>query len=429
MSNNNNNKNIEDDDHNSEFPLYTVNYHVLDLIAHKGAYKSQPEVTERTHSVSGTFSHVATIEEPKTRLDVSLSVMDINEVDIVNDSFKCKIRIFAFWLVDLHTIGMGDIVERVKKSKDLSFTKMSRSEITTFEKLSVVPQIIVMNAIETVAVDLADIRVMHSDEGHTAVLWNQGFSVTCREHFELSNFPFDHQELHLELRLNDPKTWDKYDLTVSNVQFYKSCFSHAEWTLHVPTIRRDLPRHKATKVKLQVHRQSLFYIQNIVYMISGLVILNLLVFSLDIEDVLNRLLCSFTTILNVVAFKLNYASTLPKVSYNTLIDVYILENFIILGFMSLLVVIPSFYKHDEDYSQYLNLIMLFVSIAMVVINLGTWYIRVRLSDSKSSKMPVIMFVSNQLWYCFRFSSPHYLDELPEHPQPLVSKKSSNQVIK
>ena len=41
----------------------------------------------------------------KARLDVTLSIMDVREIDQKEDSFKCKIRIFAFWRIDLHDYG------------------------------------------------------------------------------------------------------------------------------------------------------------------------------------------------------------------------------------------------------------------------------------------------------------------------------------
>ena len=170
-------------------------------------------------------------------------------------------------------------------------------------------------------------------------------------------------------------------------------------------------------------------------MISGLAIINLLIFALEIEDVINRLLCAFTTILNVVAFKLNYALWLPKISYNTLIDYYLVENFILLAIMALFAIIPYFYlgdvketetadshrrlsgavEHEDKYAKFVNLITLYASIFMIVMNLLAWFIKVRFRLKAVKQLPKLELLDDQQWYVFRFSNPHYLPKVDLPP--------------
>lgn len=181
----------------------------------------------------------------KTELDVSLSVMDIKNVDPMKESFSCKVRLYAMWRCDdLFAAGMDSVADKARAEGHCY--SMSPAEVEDFISKCAVPAISFFNACDTEALEAPSIRVYGGTRGRTAVLWNQGFNITCREHFELNNFPFDTQNLTIELRLNDPKTWDDYRLTVNVVQFHRQAIELSEWRVMAPIVKRDCPADKAS---------------------------------------------------------------------------------------------------------------------------------------------------------------------------------------
>ena len=156
---------------------------------------------------------------------------------------------------------------------------------------------------------------------------------------------------------------------------------------------------------------------------TGLVVMNLLCFSMPVDDAADRILGVFTNILNSVAFKLNYSEYLPLVPYNTLIDKYVLEKFAILGISAVLVVIPSFYvKADEEFAKRLNLILLYVVIFLICCNLTLFYARIFWAVNSEIRMPEINLENEKhMWFCYSFSRPHYLNPMPAPAQSTKSR--------
>lgn len=396
-------------------PIACKPAHILDLIDEKGRYKAMD------YSSGNSTKSDESLTLPKTRLDLSVSFTDIKSIDQEACTFSCKIRMYGMWRMDLQDVeGMEEVVKKAKKEGH--FYIMTQEEIKAFDDASGIPRIAIMNAIEVDESDPHAIRVYGGDRGATAIGWNRGYKLKCSFAFNFKYFPFDHQELTLELRLNDPRTWDRYDLTVSNVQFYRLAIVNAEWIFREPKIKRDTPRHKATKIKIQMNRHPKFYVQNILMLFTGLVVMNLLAFAIPVEDTADRMLCVFTNILNSVAFKLNYSEYLPLVPYNTLIDKYVLEKFAILGISAVLVVIPSFYvKGDEEYAKFLNLILLLVVIFLILCNLTFFYARIFFAVNSEVRMPEINLDNEKhLWFCYSFSRPHYITPAPA---PMPSSKN------
>jgi hypothetical protein len=197
------------------------------------------------------------------------------------------------------------------------------------------------------------------------------YSIVCRERFELDHFPFDSQDLSLDLRLNDPKTWDLYNLTVNAVQFNRQALELTEWNVHNPVVKRESPKEKFTKVSLKVERFYSFYIQNIVLMMFSLDLLGLSAFAVEIADVGTRVNILLTLILTTVAFKFVLSGSLPKVSYNTAIDYYIIMAYSSLAMMTVLLVIASIIK-DPIKAVYANHFFALLSLCAIIATLIGW---------------------------------------------------------
>eukprot|EP00798_Chlamydomonas_sp_ICE-L_P003976 gene3976-14055_t len=298
----------------------------------------------------------------RRRLHICVSVVDITTIDPMNETFSCKVRVYAVWEEpDLAAIGLGHLAKKASDSEE--YISLTAPEIRVFEekwggKLDFL--VSVFNAISCESDDFS-LRLYSGMPGRTALMWNKGFKIECRERFELQHFPYDHQELSIDLRLNDSNTWDKFDMLVSSVQFHREALTLTEWTLHEPVVERGTPANKSSTVRLQVKRLAFFYVVNIVGIMSGLNILGLLAYTMPIGDIGDRINVLLTLILTSVAFKFVLASSLPKVPYNTLIDYFMLLCMFNLGVTAMLSVIPLHFpklfpdsKMDGDVINYVS---------------------------------------------------------------------------
>lgn len=397
-------KGLLEDYDESETAVAVVNSHFLDQVSDKGLYKTTP-----VNPAGNGDSKQSQSCKPKQRLNVTVSITDIMNIDPMNETFSIKFRLYAFWEVDLHAIGLVHLAKKALRSGH--FYSMTSSEIEELQEKYRIPAISLFNETSNEDTEPFDVRVYGGKEGMTGLLWNKLFHCTCREKCDLHDFPFDWQDLVLDLRLNDPKTWDDFNLTVNSVQFHKDALSLSEWRLYAPIVKRDSPKEKATRVLLPVKRYSAFYMQNIVAMLFGLTMLGLLSFAMDVGDLGSRVSTLLTIILTVVAFKFILASTLPKVPYNCLIDYFMMSQMFALGMMSLFCILPSFWANDL--AATINIALASFSGFFLVGSLLLWllYAHYASHGARSRRMKAIEMVPNKNWYSFRYSSPAFLTEV------------------
>ena len=161
-------------------------------------------------------------------------------------------------------------------------------------------------------------------------MWNQGYSSSFRETFELHDFPFDKQDLTIEMRQDDPRTWDVFDLRVHSVMFYKIALQLPEWSMCMPLVKRGSPAHKSTDVALQVVRRPQYYLRNIVSVVTMLSVMSLFSFAIPIKEISERINTIITLLLTTVAFKFVIGDSLPRVNYNTKLDKFMFKNMLFL---------------------------------------------------------------------------------------------------
>jgi hypothetical protein len=326
-------------------------------------------------------------------------------IDSIGEKFQIKYRLYLMWKVNLEELGYPELAEKTLNSGN--FYLMNRQENDDFTSKYIVPVPSLFNKIQEEETDEADIRCYGGTPGATALMWNKAFSVTCRERFELQNFPFDIQDLTLDFRLNDSRVWNAFDLTFVSVQFHKSALVQTEWQAFGPVMHRDSPAHKASKVTLKYGRLSWFYVQNVVLAMFSISSLALLAFFMDISDLGSRVSTCLTVVLTVVAFKFITASSLPKVPYNTAIDHYInvaSGSLILVTYAS---IIPHVFSGDDG-GDTINKILGWSSCGIVCVSFIVWILyayRVANSWRLTKKIAIL----DKNWYAFRFSTPDFLD--------------------
>jgi preprotein translocase subunit SecG len=198
---------------------------------------------------------------------------------------------------------------------------------------------------------------------------------------------------------------------VNCVQFHKQALEQTEWIVYEPSIKRDSPKHKVTKVELHVQRCPNYYLQNIIGVMFTLSLLGLLCFAMDIDDLGSRVGNLLTLILAAVAFKFVVAQILPRVPYNTLIDYYMIWSGLSLAVTAFFSIIPSFFE-DSDTQKIVNKAMFVLSAIFIVGSLLTWLVMALLSmRRRNRKLRPVTIVKDKNWYAARFSTPFFLPAL------------------
>jgi hypothetical protein len=103
------------------------------------------------------------------------------------------------------------------------------------------------NIQEENVVDPATLRLYVSEDSNggqgggagrrTFLLWNEMMVYTLRDTASLEAFPFDVQDLTVDLRLLQTKFWGNFELLVHHVQFHATALLSHEWVLCEPRVQ------------------------------------------------------------------------------------------------------------------------------------------------------------------------------------------------
>jgi len=242
---------------------------------------------------------------------------------------------------------------------------------------------------------------------------SRGFDGLLRS-LRCSNFPFDKQDLTIELRQDSTRSCSRFDLCVHAVLFHRAALEQAEWEACEPIVERLSPKPTVTQVKLQVARKPQYYINNVVYIMLGITILSLSTFVLEPDDIGGRLGNTFTLLLTSVAFKFVIGDALPKVTYSTEMDSFLIINMMFLFLMAVFVCIITIIDRFQEASiggqkpnyQQQAVWALFAFIVLVVIN-GSWVFRVRKLNS-TKRTPAVELIKGKTWYRCDYGNPYFM---------------------
>lgn len=204
---------------------------------------------------------------------------------------------------------------------------------------------------------------IQEDEKHWKFVWL--IHGEFGEELELENFPFDTQDLAVMLRFGWPCK-NRKEVQVRFVDSHKSkvyinifCLKNAWTQPQAVDVRfgftkieenwkptpeeQEIPdQFPLIWIRCQVGRKPKFYLVNVVLPVASIVfasISSLAVF----EDMGGRLGATLTLLLTAVAYKYLVAEMVPRISYNTLLDWYVL---ICWAFLLLMVLANCFVHHD-----------------------------------------------------------------------------------
>ena len=409
----------------SRDPVSVGSQSYLTRLSDKGAYKSAPAAP------ASDGPSIASAASPSLRpVWVTLSVNEVSRIDAREETFVCKGRLYLMWEEDLDVVGLGYLAERARATGD--FHKLSDDEMGEVQQRLVIPKVEVYNLLQAEVADPPALRVYSRDAAKkSALMWNAAYMWTCREIFELQNFPCDSQELTLDLRMIDTAQQRNFCMIVHGVQFAAAALKISEWALCKPTVH--LSTKHATAVHILVKRRAKFFLVNVVSPVCAITLLSPLTFTCELEANSDRLGITLTLLLTSVAFKLVTAEMLPKVPYLTRLDYLMLGSMLSLFITSFLVVAPSgvqqLWPDDVETAQNFNRALAATALLVSAVGALLW-LRGALSADRASANRLIAEKKGQKWHYFAYAEPAFVKRQDEYtastPNP-VGTRTNRQV--
>ena len=366
------------------------------------------------------LSPAALVPAPRVPVWVTLGMYEFADIDLLTSKFHTRVRVYYMWPADLHARGLGRLADRaVEEGEHIKLSKDEVAEVT--HALDPLPLITVYNLEEETELDSLDMRVYSLGQGQTAIMANAMYGFTCKQHFTLEDFPFDVQELLLDVRIINSRLWDTVDLIVHAVQYQKACLDVAEYDACLPKCKH-VNTH-TTQVLFPLKRKAFDYLRNVVGIMLPLSLISVESMACSIDDISGRLGTVLTILLTAVAFKLILADKLPAVSYSTSIDIFIELNMAVLFLTSILCIIPEqvryFFPGDQAeenaviVNRALTVVSLFITIVGNLIWLFVSYHKAqtgRRGESRETNPVVVPLPghANSNFTYFAFSNPPFV---------------------
>ncbi|KAF8571680.1 hypothetical protein P879_00055 [Paragonimus westermani] len=183
------------------------------------------------------------------------------------------------------------------------------------------------------------------------------------ETLELNDFPLDVQDLTITLTSERPDSEvilvpDRNELCGINLQ---TLVDQQEWKLHehIEVTRRSATQeytnssqhHPCISVTCRAARRPGYFYWNVFLIMFFITGLSFATFAVPPERPENRLQLSFTLFLTSVAFKFVINQSLPKISYLTYMDKYVLMSLAILCVVSIWHAVVTLIPTDAEFEQ------------------------------------------------------------------------------
>ena len=267
-------------------------------------------------------------EEGPTEVMVSIFVLDIDEVNTASQSFDANVYFKASW-------------------HDPRLAHDGTSEITRSLHAIWNPRIQFLNQqkVWTTFPEVAEI----SPEGD--VVYQQRVWGAFSQPLELRDFPFDNQVFRIQLG-SAGYTLQEVRLIpdINGRNGISKKFSLADWdivTWNVEAVE-FAPNDKddsfaAFQLEIEATRRYVYFIIKVIIPLFLIVMMSWVVFWIDPKESGTQISVAITTMLTLIAYRFAVGSDLPKVSYLTRLDYFILGA-TLLVFTSLIeVVVTSTY--------------------------------------------------------------------------------------
>ncbi|XP_065669946.1 cys-loop ligand-gated ion channel [Hydra vulgaris] len=301
---------------NDTKPLDAYHQTVEDCCKHTKAIRYE---VSTCHSIEDKLVYVK--RKDPVEIDLRIFIYSIENINTLRQEMLCEFLLSANWFENMP--WLNNTVEN-----EICWSKMWD------------PRLYFPNAIELKSSLNKTVVFVDNKRKRSMIQWSYRVKGRFKCLFDITKFPFDEQLLSINVSSywNDTIVKFRQETSIGNsiINALHNFTDCGQWELQ-KYILSDVvdPKNTSSSSEMKeplfqffVHarRKYKYYLWNIVAMVNMISILAFTCFAIDKQDNGKRLSVSLTLLLTVVAFKNFVSSILPKVSYLTLLDKYVLIN-------------------------------------------------------------------------------------------------------
>lgn len=307
-------------------PAETEDLHVIESVAACATHSTVPPAAS---PAPHTGSHAVSVSPPSltesTLVDLGLFIIDVSQVDAVENTFKIQGLLDLVWCDPRQAFDAA--AAGVNEKIYLEQSALRETAETWWPDPDFVNQTEPRETENVVLVVRADGTVNYEEQ----------FVATLKSSFDLRRFPFDRQRLSVEI--------ESFVWTAHTMRFHEEAqkigfdeaFEIPEW--HVLSVDSSVVSRQEVRdrdvfseflLEIELQRHPGYYIWKLILPLALLVVASWISFWLTDWLVNRRLGLAFSGVLSVVAFQFVIAGDLPKVSYLTFMDSFLMLSFMMM---------------------------------------------------------------------------------------------------
>jgi len=229
------------------------------------------------------------------------------------------------------------------------------------------------------SINPSDLHSSQSQHKAVRVMYCQRIQAWFHEGFELQNFPFDLQHLHIGIT----SAWDHESVALSfdkqkPTRVSSAALTSQTWEMSDPRLLSynsdwdaDSPpllsqstdsasgaRYCRAYLAMTISRRPNFILWNVMVIMAMVGFLSFATFALDPADLGDRQACVLTLVLTTVAFKYVTTSMMPEISYVTMMDVVIYSSMLLQACMMICICIVANIDDPDRFYDYCSFVVL-----------------------------------------------------------------------
>ena len=293
-----------------------------------------------------------TLQTKPRRIGISITIERISNIDTTNQCFRAKLLVKHSWKptkeeVELYRDKPGDF--QPFWVPQFEFPNCIQLHDMGLKQSHWNTEYIILRKGESNGLNISPLPFLI-----TGTYW---IDATFSEVFEFENFPIDCQDLTIKIQSQQYKQICVFDtpfqgqniLTISNE--YSTI---PEWKIHEPKFEiidksiGPIIEYSQINLSIKLQRTQNAYFWRIVLFLILLISTSLISFSIDIlENGSDRIIYLIILLLTAVCYQYIILQDLPKISYLTLMDKYIIQTFLFIFLMLIETAICLQYELDQ----------------------------------------------------------------------------------
>ena len=281
----------------------------------------------KTNTTSSENQVVASVSSPNpngvTPVHIGVYVEQITGVDEGANSYGMQGFLDLIWCDPRLSFDAADAQPQIYLEDD------------AHEKLNHVwwPNLEFVNEDEPVSMENLTLLI-HPDG---TVEFRSKFSGRFASNFNLHAFPFDQQDIEVEIESFEWANDKMQFLDQQGIVGFSEEFFIPEWNvtdIHEQVVNkkevRDLNEFSKLIATLHLKRDPGVYVTKVMIPLGVIILISMIIFWMDVEAFEDRLGASMTGLLTAVAYQFIASQNLPKHVYNTYLDSFVFLSFLII---------------------------------------------------------------------------------------------------